>query len=176
MFKLSRTRLILFLFPLVFITITLSCLYRSFGSLTIPVRSHSRQFVVSSPARLFASSTTQLRPQETPATNNNNNNSQKMSVKEIVESQIKENHIVVFSKSYCPYCRKAKALLKSLDEEPKVFELDQMDEGADWQAYLGDKTGQRTVPSIWVDGQFIGGSSDLEAKNKSGELAKILHP
>jgi hypothetical protein len=29
--------------------------------------------------------------------------------------------------------------------------------GSDWQAYLGDKTGQRTVPSVFIDQQFIGG-------------------
>ncbi|KAM0750098.1 putative glutaredoxin Grx1 [Meredithblackwellia eburnea MCA 4105] len=93
-----------------------------------------------------------------------------------VDSIIKENHIVVFSKSWCPYCTRAKNLLKSLNEEAKVFELDEMEQGAEWQAYLGDKTGQSTVPSIWIDGEFIGGSSDLMGKHNSGELAKILKP
>ncbi|BGP40562.1 Glutaredoxin [Rhodotorula kratochvilovae] len=81
---------------------------------------------------------------------------------------------VVFSKSYCPYCRRAKQLLKDLGEDYDVYELDQMDEGDDWQGYLGQKTGQRTVPSIWIAGEFIGGCSDLEAKHRSGELKKLL--
>jgi glutaredoxin 3 len=42
-------------------------------------------------------------------------------------------HSVVFSKSYCPYCKKAKATLESLNAGAKVYELDEMDEGADWQ-------------------------------------------
>jgi len=98
----------------------------------------------------------------------------KMSAKEAVEKHIKESHVVVFSKSYCPYCRRAKALLKELNETPTVFELDEIEEGGDWQSYLGDKTGQHTVPSIWIDGRFIGGSSDLDAKNRNGELKQIL--
>lgn len=52
---------------------------------------------------------------------------------------------------------KAKNTLKALSVDAKVFELDNMDEGADWQAYLADKTGQRTVPMIFIGDKFIGG-------------------
>ncbi|KAK4047246.1 Glutaredoxin [Microbotryomycetes sp. JL201] len=97
-----------------------------------------------------------------------------MSVKSAVEDKINNNHIVVFSKSYCPYCKRAKALLDSLGEQYEAIELDLMDEGSDWQAYLADKTGQRTVPNIFIDGQGVGGSSDLQAKHDSGELKKLL--
>ncbi|BGP55871.1 hypothetical protein JCM8202_002296 [Rhodotorula sphaerocarpa] len=99
-----------------------------------------------------------------------------MAAKTAVENALsqRKNRSVVFSKSYCPYCRRAKQLLDSLDEKYDVYELDQMDEGSDWQAYLGDKTGQRTVPSIFIDGEFIGGCSELEGKHRSGELKKLL--
>ncbi|KAI5479737.1 glutaredoxin [Pseudohyphozyma bogoriensis] len=97
-----------------------------------------------------------------------------MSAKAAVEKHIAENHVVVFSKSYCPYCRRTKGHLADLNESPVVFELDEMDEGSDWQAYLGQKTGQTSVPSIWIDGTFVGGNSDLEAKLKTGEVQKLL--
>ncbi|KAM0791629.1 hypothetical protein ACM66B_006068 [Microbotryomycetes sp. NB124-2] len=97
-----------------------------------------------------------------------------MSVKSAVEDKIKINKIVVFSKSYCPYCKRAKALLDSLGEKYEAIELDLMDEGSDWQAYLADKTGQRTVPNIFINQAHIGGSSDLQEKNDSGELKKLL--
>ena len=42
------------------------------------------------------------------------------------------------------------------------------------QAYLGDKSGQSTVPSIWINGEFVGGNSDLQTKNSNGELKKLL--
>ncbi|GAA5913657.1 glutaredoxin [Sporobolomyces salmoneus] len=97
-----------------------------------------------------------------------------MSVKQTVDQKISAGHVVVFSKSYCPYCRNAKNLLQSLGVDAEIYELDNMDEGSDWQNYLAEKTGQRTVPNIFIDGQHVGGSSDLEAKHKNGELKKLL--
>jgi glutaredoxin 3 len=38
---------------------------------------------------------------------------------------IQQNPLVVFSKSYCPYCRKVKELLKSLGANAKVIEIDE---------------------------------------------------
>ncbi|SCZ88471.1 BZ3500_MvSof-1268-A1-R1_Chr2-1g04432 [Microbotryum saponariae] len=98
----------------------------------------------------------------------------KMSVKQTVDKHIKDGHVVVFSKSYCPYCKATKQLLSQLDAKATVFELDQMEEGSDWQAYLGEKTGQRTVPSVWIDGDFIGGNSDVQSAHGSGKLQKLL--
>ncbi|GAA6039451.1 hypothetical protein JCM8097_009553 [Rhodosporidiobolus ruineniae] len=98
-----------------------------------------------------------------------------MSAKQIVEQKIEEGgRIVVFSKSYCPYCNATKKLLKDLGEDFDVYELDQLDDGSDWQAYLADKTGQRTVPSVFINKKHIGGNSDLQALHKSGELKKLL--
>jgi glutaredoxin len=34
--------------------------------------------------------------------------------------------IVVFSKSYCPYCKAAKSTLRSLDADFELLELDQI--------------------------------------------------
>ncbi|GAA6051451.1 hypothetical protein NBRC10513_000405 [Rhodotorula toruloides] len=98
-----------------------------------------------------------------------------MSAREAVEQKIAQGkRTVVFSKSYCPYCRRAKQILKDAGEDFDVYELDQMDEGSEWQNALASKTGQRTVPSIWIGGNFIGGCSDLEAKQRSGELKTLL--
>ncbi|BEJ12143.1 hypothetical protein CspHIS471_0206030 [Cutaneotrichosporon sp. HIS471] len=83
--------------------------------------------------------------------------------KDFVEKEIKAHDVLVFSKSYCPYCRSAKNVLHQYTDAMKVYELDEMDDGADIQAYLAEKTGQRTVPSIWLKQQFIGGNSDLQA-------------
>jgi glutaredoxin 3 len=47
-----------------------------------------------------------------------------MSVKESVETAIDEHKVVIFSKSWCGYCKKAKALFKEQypDETPLVWE------------------------------------------------------
>ncbi|KAJ3818410.1 thioredoxin-like protein, partial [Lentinula raphanica] len=67
-------------------------------------------------------------------------------------SSIDENTITIFSKSWCPYCKASKGLFQREfpDVPTKIFELDQMEEGAEIQAYLAKKTGQRTVPNIFV--------------------------
>jgi len=93
-----------------------------------------------------------------------------------VDSEISEHGIVVFSKSYCPYCKKAKAILKAdaSGKDLAIYELDERDDGSEIQDYLAKKTGQRTVPNIFIGGQHIGGSSDLIDIQKSGKLAQLL--
>ncbi|KIY69767.1 glutaredoxin [Cylindrobasidium torrendii FP15055 ss-10] len=99
-----------------------------------------------------------------------------MSVKQFVEESIEGNKIVVFSKSYCPYCKRAKALLKDNypSEEFLVYELDERDDGSDIQAYLAEKTGQRTVPNIFVGQNHVGGCDAVTAAHKSGQLSKLI--
>ncbi|KAF8207049.1 thioredoxin-like protein [Mycena galopus ATCC 62051] len=100
-----------------------------------------------------------------------------MSTKEFVESAINDNKIVIFSKSTCPYCRRAKALFKDNfpEENPAVFELDERDDGYDIQSYLAQKTGQSTVPNIFVHKQQVGGNDDAQAAFRTGGLTKLVN-
>ena len=61
---------------------------------------------------------------------------------------------MVFSKSYCPYCDRAKAALKQMGVDFKTLELDEVSEGGEIQGYLGQLTNQRTVPNIFVRGSL----------------------
>lgn len=78
------------------------------------------------------------------------------------------------SKSYCPYCRRAKAVFAKYNAEPHVIELDNDADGAAIQEYLAEVSGQRTVPNIWIDGKHIGGSDDLASLDSSGKLKSML--
>ncbi|XP_028114781.1 glutaredoxin-C4-like isoform X2 [Camellia sinensis] len=42
-----------------------------------------------------------------------------------IKKTISSHSIVIFSKSYCPYCKRAKAVFKELNQTPHVIELDQ---------------------------------------------------
>jgi len=55
-----------------------------------------------------------------------------------------------------------------------AIELDQVDDGAAIQEYLTQKTGQRTVPNIFINQQHIGGCDDLLQAKSSGKLQKLL--
>jgi len=91
--------------------------------------------------------------------------------------------VLIYSKSYCPYCKKTKALFQQLkDELPdlnivvNVVELDLLpgDDGSRIQKALAERTSQRTVPNVFVSGQHVGGSDDSHALAASGKLKEML--
>jgi len=97
--------------------------------------------------------------------------------KEIVEAAVAKGNVVIFSKSWCPYSKKAKELFKTQypDTEVTVFELDERDDGDEIQSYLLEKTGQRTVPNVFIKQNHIGGSDVLAKRQGNGELARLLN-
>eukprot|EP00304_Pavlova_gyrans_P006294 CAMPEP_0206059004 /NCGR_PEP_ID=MMETSP1466-20131121/47996_1 /ASSEMBLY_ACC=CAM_ASM_001126 /TAXON_ID=44452 /ORGANISM="Pavlova gyrans, Strain CCMP608" /LENGTH=136 /DNA_ID=CAMNT_0053434315 /DNA_START=86 /DNA_END=496 /DNA_ORIENTATION=+ len=98
-----------------------------------------------------------------------------MSVKGQIETLVKENDVVVFSKSYCPFCGRTKSLFAdTLKVDAKVLELDKMDDGDDYQAELLSMTGQKTVPNVWVKGKHLGGNDDTQKANQDGSLKTML--
>ncbi|CAN0839093.1 GRXC4 [Linum grandiflorum] len=91
-----------------------------------------------------------------------------------VKKTISSHQIVIFSKSYCPYCRRAKAVFKELNQTPYVVELDEREDGQDIQGALGQLVGKRTVPQVFINGKHIGGSDDTVEAYENGELATLL--
>lgn len=79
------------------------------------------------------------------------------------QSLIDENAVMVFSKSYCPYCRASKKTLQSAGAQFKVYELNEESDGSAIQDALEELSGQRTVPNIFFGKKHIGGNSDLDA-------------
>ena len=84
-----------------------------------------------------------------------------------------------FSKTYCPYCTKAKNALRDVlgpraDASLTVIELDQRADGAAIQSALAF-TGATSVPRVFIGGKFIGGGDDTVALAKSGELLKLVN-
>ncbi|CAM9237673.1 unnamed protein product [Ascophyllum nodosum] len=97
-----------------------------------------------------------------------------MSATEFVDKEVEGNGVVIFSKSYCPFCRQTKNLFHTLDVEHAVYELDLMDDGDAIHAALKTKTGQRTVPNVFVKGKHVGGNDAVQAANQSGALKELL--
>ncbi|KAJ4883547.1 Glutaredoxin-C4 [Raphanus sativus] len=93
---------------------------------------------------------------------------------EFVKKTISSHKIVIFSKSYCPYCRRAKSVFSELNQVPHVVELDEREDGGSIQSALGEIVGRRTVPQVFINGKHIGGSDDTVDAHESGELAKLL--
>uniref|UniRef100_J3LEU4 Glutaredoxin domain-containing protein n=2 Tax=Oryza brachyantha TaxID=4533 RepID=J3LEU4_ORYBR len=84
------------------------------------------------------------------------------------------NSVVVFSKTYCPFCARVKQLLAQLGASYKAVELDVESDGSELQAALANWTGQRTVPCVFIKGKHIGGCDDTMAMHKGGNLVPLL--
>ncbi|CAI2162368.1 7375_t:CDS:10 [Funneliformis geosporum] len=87
---------------------------------------------------------------------------------------IAENPIMIFSKSYCPYCKKAKEIIKKLNKSYEAIELDIKSDGPAIQDYLAKKTQQRTVPNIFIGGKHVGGCDNLLAAESNGSLNQMI--
>lgn len=78
--------------------------------------------------------------------------------------------VKIYTKDYCPYCKKAKALLDSLKipyAETDISNTPEMIEE------LSLKSGFRTVPQIFVGEKCLGGCSDIEKLNEEGKLVDL---
>lgn len=67
---------------------------------------------------------------------------------EFVEAKLKQKKVVVFSKSYCPFCSKAKEALSKFHLSPDVYEVVEIEDRSDCdeiQEYMGKKTGAKSV-------------------------------
>jgi alkyl hydroperoxide reductase subunit F len=79
--------------------------------------------------------------------------------------------IEIYSKDWCPYCNKAKALLKS--KHLSYTEID-VTSNTEREHQMIERSGRRTVPQIFVAGRSIGGYDDLAQLNATGELDRLL--
>ena len=79
--------------------------------------------------------------------------------------------IVVYTARPCGYCSHAKSLLNRLNLTFKEIDLT-----GDYEARqeLMQKTGQRTVPQIFVGDVHVGGFTDLRALHSKGELLPLV--
>ena len=74
-----------------------------------------------------------------------------------------------------PYCVKAKKVLSKYKlKDYKVIELDEIDNGNEYQKILGRMTDAKTVPRVFISGECIGGGDDTERLDKNGDLEKRL--
>jgi glutaredoxin 3 len=79
--------------------------------------------------------------------------------------------VKVYTKERCPYCVRAKSLL---DRKGVAYEEVDAEHDDALRTWLVEKTGQRTVPQIFVGERSLGGFSDIDALDRQGLLDPIL--
>jgi glutaredoxin 3 len=79
--------------------------------------------------------------------------------------------IEIYTTPFCGYCARAKSLL---DKKGAVYvEMDvMMDETK--RTEMRDRAKRSTVPQIFINGQYIGGSDELSALEQAGKLDSLL--
>ena len=75
--------------------------------------------------------------------------------------------IEIYTTKTCAYCVRAKSLLKNIGLG--FTEID-ISTDADKAIEIAERSGQRTVPQIFIDGRSIGGFTELAELNAAGEL------
>ncbi len=80
--------------------------------------------------------------------------------------------VEIYTKFLCPYCTRAKKLLST---KGVAFDEHDISMGGPLRAEMLERSGGRqTVPQIFIDGRHIGGSDDLAALDRAGQLDPLL--
>ena len=80
--------------------------------------------------------------------------------------------VEVYTTQFCPFCVRAKALLKS--KGVAFDEIDVSDDAAKRERMVELAGGRRSVPEIFINGKIVGGYEELKALEDAGELDPLL--
>ena len=80
--------------------------------------------------------------------------------------------VEMYTWRFCPFCIRAKALLDRKGVAYSEYVIDG-DEAAR-SAMAAKSGGRRSVPQAFINGQHVGGSADLHALERSGQLEALL--
>lgn len=79
--------------------------------------------------------------------------------------------IEMYTKAFCPFCVRAKALLKNKGVDfidiPAAMDRKKRQE-------MNERSGRNTFPQIFIDGKHIGGCDDIHALDRAGKLDALI--
>ncbi|HPF25292.1 MAG: glutaredoxin 3 [Steroidobacteraceae bacterium] len=79
--------------------------------------------------------------------------------------------VVMYATSWCPYCERARLLL---NRKHVTFEEIDIEATPQKRSEMLTRSGQRTVPQIFIGEHHVGGSDDLHALEAAGGLDPLL--
>jgi glutaredoxin 3 len=79
--------------------------------------------------------------------------------------------VLMYVTDWCPYCARARSLLAS---KGVAFEEIDVDAVAGAREEMMARSGCDTVPQIFIGGQHVGGSDELQALDAAGRLDSLL--
>lgn len=81
------------------------------------------------------------------------------------------HQIHVYSKSYCPFCRRAIELLNIKGVPYKTIDIT---DDNHLEEEMRRRSGQTSVPQIFIGSRHVGGCNDLFALDELGQLDPLL--
>jgi glutaredoxin 3 len=81
------------------------------------------------------------------------------------------SNVTVYTTEPCSFCARVKGLLKSRGVEYAEVNLSKDPEG---RVDLAQKTGMMTFPQVIIDGELVGGFTEVQAAAESGRLDELL--
>jgi glutaredoxin 3 len=84
---------------------------------------------------------------------------------------VPHHEVTVYSTGWCPYCDRAKGLLKRKGVAYREIDVDH---APDQREVMEQRSGRMTVPQIFIGDQHVGGSDDLHALERAGRLDALL--
>jgi len=81
------------------------------------------------------------------------------------------NKIEIYTKGYCPYCKRTKATLDNLGLAYEEFEIT---ESKKLTEEMIQRSGRKTVPQVFIGNEHIGGNDDFHNALREGKLAYLL--
>jgi glutaredoxin 3 len=79
--------------------------------------------------------------------------------------------IVMYTARFCPYCIRARGLLESKGWDYQDIPVD-ADQGL--RSEMMEKSGQQTVPQIWIGDQHVGGCDELFRLEVDNKLERMV--
>jgi len=100
-----------------------------------------------------------------------------MSIQDVIKKQVNENRVVLYMKGtpdfpQCGFSANAVGILRACGVN-EIFTVNVL-ENPDLRQGIKDYANWPTVPQLYVNGEFVGGSDIVTELYKSGELKKLL--
>ena len=81
------------------------------------------------------------------------------------------SNVTVYTTEPCSFCARVKGILKSRGVEFAEINLSKDPEG---RVELAQQTGMMTFPQVIIDGELVGGFTEVQAAAESGRLDELL--
>jgi monothiol glutaredoxin len=100
-----------------------------------------------------------------------------MSIQEVIKKQVGENRVVLYMKGtpdfpQCGFSANAVGILRACGAD-QLFTVNVL-ENPDIRQGIKEYANWPTIPQLYVNGEFVGGSDIMTEMYKSGELKKLI--